>query len=73
MKAPCEKRRESGVKAQSEREQTSGINRQQKGNGSVLGDPERQKDFRQSWEARHPGIAQQVRELPGNDSPIAMK
>ena len=73
VKAPCQKRREAGVKSQREREQASGIAREQKDNGGVLTDPEGQKGLGQSWEAGHPGIAQQVRELPGNDSPTAMK
>ena len=73
VKAPRQKRRESGVKSQSEREQASGIAREQKDNGGVRTDPEGQKGLGQGWEAGHPGIAQQVRELPGNDSPTAMK
>ena len=35
--------------------------------------PRGSKGLGQGWEAGHPGIAQQVRELPGNDSPPAMK
>src|SRR3954451_17266229 len=73
VKAPGQKRRESAVKSQREREEASGIAREQQDDSGVRTDPEGQEGLGQGWEAGHPGIAQQVRELPGDDSPNAMK
>ena len=53
--------------------EASGVAREQKDDGGVRTDPERQKGLGQGREAGHPRITQQVRELPGNDSPTAMK
>src|SRR4029077_20064926 len=73
VKAPRQERGDPGVNAQGEREQASRVAREHEDDGRVRADPEGQQCAGQGWEAWHPGIAQKVGELPGNDSLPAVK
>src|ERR1700690_1538107 len=73
VEAPRKKRRESRVNAESERDEACGMASHEQGNGGVVPHPKGLKGLRQGWEARHPGIAQQVRKLPGDDPSTAVQ